>query len=133
MVPERIDTAVGDSLLGGAGGTGSGRGPLESKSYSQCLASPAVLRYLDTVKVRTYDRWILPPGVDPNKSVTLRFQIDAAGSALAVAVVKAEDNALGASGVDALRAAAPFPPMPDDARCLARLSIIATFSNPGES
>ncbi|MBW2361127.1 MAG: TonB C-terminal domain-containing protein [Deltaproteobacteria bacterium] len=125
-----ISTAVGDGLLGGAGGTGSGRGPLVATSSKACLATPAVQRYMDSIQRKTLDRWILPPGVAPGHDVTLRFQIDPAGSAISVSMVKASDNALGASCVDALRAAAPFPPMPDDARCLARLPIIATFTNP---
>ena len=39
-------------------------------------------------------------------------------------------NAMGASAVDALRAASPFPPMPDQVRCLSQHSLIGTFSNP---
>ena len=66
-----------------------------------------------------------------DQNVTLRFELDVAGSATRVSVVRASDNALGASGIDALRAAAPFPPMPEEARCLARIPIKATFSNPG--
>ncbi|TDJ12037.1 MAG: TonB C-terminal domain-containing protein, partial [Deltaproteobacteria bacterium] len=101
-----------------------------SQSAGQCLGKPAVQHYLDKVQVRTLDRWILPPGIDAGQNVTLRFQLDVAGSAMSVSLVKATDNALGASAVDALRSAAPFPPMPDEARCLARVPITATFSNP---
>ena len=86
--------------------------------------------YLDEIRQRTYERWVLPPGVDAGRKVTLRFHLDVAGSASKVSIVKAEDNALGASAVDALRAAAPFPPMPEDARCLASRPIVGTFSNP---
>ena len=56
-----------------------------------------------------------------------------AGSASKVSLVKADDNALGVSAIDALRSASPFPPIPDSARCLARVPITATFSNPGAS
>jgi TonB family protein len=73
---------------------------------------------------------VLPPGVQANQRVTLRFKLDVAGSATSVSLVKASDNALGASAVDALRAAAPFPPMPTAARCLGLVPITATFSNP---
>jgi len=66
-------------------------------------------------------------------TVTLKFRLDVAGSASRVALVRATDNALGASAIDALRAASPFPPLPEDARCLARVPITATFSNPGAS
>lgn len=125
-----IDTAVGDALVGGAGGTGEGRGPAAAKSMQDCLATPAVRRYLDRVQQMTLDRWILPPGVNAGQKVKLRFQIDPAGSALSVSVSSSSDNALGASAVDALRAASPFPPMPDEARCLSRLSVTGTFTNP---
>jgi AcrR family transcriptional regulator len=37
------------------------------------------------------------------------------------------------SAVDALRAASPFPPMPDDVRCLSLVPIVGTFSNPVSS
>jgi TonB family protein len=89
-----------------------------------------VQSYLDEVRRRTYERWVLPPGVDAGRKVTLRFHIDVAGSASKVAIVSAEDNALGASAVDALRAAAPFPPMSEEVRCLAGQRIKGTFSNP---
>lgn len=123
-----VDTQIGDGLLAGntPGGTGTA---IEAKT--DCLRSPAVQSYLSrVVKPRVYERWVLPPGVDAGRKVTLRFHLDIAGSASQVAIVNAEDNALGASAVDALRAAAPFPPMPDDARCLAQRAINATFSNP---
>jgi len=122
-----VDTTIGDGLLAGntPGGTGTA---IESKT--SCLDSPAVKSYLDEIRQRTYERWVLPPGVDAGRKVTLRFHLDVAGSASKVSIVKAEDNALGASAVDALRAAAPFPPMPEDARCLASRPIVGTFSNP---
>jgi len=123
-----VDTTIGEGLLAGntPGGTGTA-----IASKTDCLQSPAVKTYLsEVVKPRVYERWVLPPGVDAGRQVTLRFHLDVAGSASKVAIVKAEDNALGASAVDALRAAAPFPPMPEDARCLAQRAISAIFSNP---
>jgi TonB family protein len=124
-----IDTAVGEGLLRGSGGSGTGLGP-SGVTDQECIAKPEVARYLEGVKQKTLERWILPPGVGADKEVKLRFQLDAAGSATNVSVVRASDNALGASAVDALRAAAPFPPMPDSARCLSRVPIVATFTNP---
>ena len=126
-----IDTAVGDGNLRGSGGDGSSvlaGGGAESEAV--CMAKAEVRHYLDEVQQRTVARWVLPPGVPVGESVTLRFKLDVAGSATSVSVVKATHNALGASAVDALRAAAPFPPMPATARCLGRLLIIGTFSNP---
>lgn len=122
-----VDTAIGDGLLAGntPGGTGTA---VDSKT--SCWNRPAVQSYLGEVERRTLERWVLPPGVDAGRKVTLRFQLDVAGSTSKVSIVKAEDNALGASAVDALRAAAPFPPMPEEARCLASAPIVGTFSNP---
>jgi len=122
-----IDTAVGDGVLRGSGGTGTS---VMTQTASECLDRPEVRAYLDQVQKRTLDRWILPPGIKADNKVTLRFQLDVAGSAISVSLVGASDNALGASAVDALNAAAPFPPLPDRVRCLARVPITATFSNP---
>lgn len=122
-----IDTAVGEGLLRGSGGSGSS---VTAASATQCFQKPEVKSYLDTVQNRTLDRWILPPGVSADQNVTLRFKLDVAGSASSVSLVRASDNALGASAVDALNAASPFPPMPEAARCLVQVPITATFSNP---
>ncbi len=121
-----VDTAIGEGLL--AGNTPGAAG--SSAANPACLGLPAVQSYLDEVRKRTYERWVLPPGVDAGRKVTLRFHLDVAGSASSVSIVSAEDNALGASAVDALRAAAPFPPMPEEVRCLAGQRIKGTFSNP---
>ena len=124
-----VDTAVGEGLVtGGSGGSGTG-----TSNSIQCFGLPAVQTYLSSVEMRTIDRWSLPPGVGPNQRVTLKFRLDVAGSASKVSLVKADDNALGISAIDALRSASPFPPIPDSARCLARVPITATFSNPGAS
>jgi TonB family protein len=101
-----------------------------SGTASECLGRAEVRQYLDEVEARTISRWVLPPGVKADQKVTLQFKLDVAGSATSVSLKKASDNALGASAVDALRAAAPFPPMPDAARCLAQVPITATFTNP---
>jgi TonB family protein len=124
-----INTQVGDGLLRGSGGSGSSV-KTGTTTATECFGKPVVRSYLDNVQQRTLDRWILPPGVQADQQVTLRFKLDVAGSATSVSLLKASDNALGASAVDALRAAAPFPAMPDEARCLARVPITATFSNP---
>jgi TonB family protein len=124
-----VDTAVGEGLRAGPGG-GDGTG---TASAISCFGLPAVVSYLGSIQDRTLDRWALPPGVRADQQVTLKFRLDVAGSASRVALVRADDNALGASAIDALRAASPFPPLPEAARCLARVPITATFSNPGAS
>jgi TonB family protein len=123
-----VDTAVGDGFLRGSDGGSPSGASIVSKTA--CMQRPEVRSYLSSVKDRTLARWVLPPGVDPDKEVTLRFRLDSAGSASNVSVVRTEDNALGASAVDALRAASPFPPMTDEVRCLTQVPIVGTFSNP---
>jgi hypothetical protein len=122
-----VDTAIGEGLIAGntPGGTGTSTEPEKS-----CLGRPAVKSYLADIESRTMQRWVLPPGVDADRKVTLRLQLDVAGSASRVSTASAEDNALAASAIDALRAASPFPPMSEEVRCLAGRGIIATFSNP---
>ena len=121
-----VDTSIGDGLLRGSG-DGDGTSVV---SKSACMARPEVQTYLGTVKTRIYGRWVLPPGVGADQKVTLRFRLDAAGSASNVSVMRTGDNSLGASAVDAIRTASPFPPMPDTVRCLTRVPIVGTFSNP---
>jgi TonB family protein len=120
-----VDTQVGEGMLRGSGGTGE-----SVVSETACFEKPEVKAYLSQVQARTLERWVLPPSVEADQKVTLRFKLDVAGSASNVSLVRASDNALGLSAVDALRSASPFPAMPDAARCLVRVPITATFSNP---
>jgi len=123
----RVDTSVGEGYIrGGSGGTGT-----STASAASCFGLPAVQSYLGGVERRTLERWKLPPGINPDQRITLKFRVDVAGSTSKISLVSADDNALGASAIDALRSASPFPPVPDAARCLSRVPITATFSNPG--
>src|SRR5262249_38905391 len=122
-----VDTAIGDGLLAGntPGGTGA-----ETAANPSCLKLPAVQSYLDEVRKRTYERWVLPPGVAAGRKVSLRSPADVAGPAPRVSIVSAEHNARGAGAAAARRAAAPSPPMTEEVRCLAGQRIKGTFSNP---
>jgi hypothetical protein len=120
-----VDTAVGEGNLSGPGGTGTGL--LPDGAGEDCNERPEVQEYLGVLYQRIYSRWTLPYGIE-NKRVTLRFEIDVAGSASRIQLVKG-DNAIGASAVDAMRASSPFPPIPDRARCLANKHITATFTS----
>jgi TonB family protein len=121
-----VDTAIGEGNLGGpGGGTGSGLQP--EGTATDCINRPEVQAYLDLLNQRIYSRWTLPYGVE-NKRVTLRFEIDVAGSTSSIQLVQG-DNAIGASAIDAMRASSPFPPMPDRVRCLANRHVTATFTS----
>ncbi len=121
-----LETAVGDAYLRGPGGSGSGLTAASAEPNRSCLARPEVGSYLELVKQRTVKLWKLPIAT-PNSSVVLSFQLDVAGSPSRIQVLRADDNALGVSAIDAMRAAAPFPPLPDPARCIADLPITGTF------
>ncbi len=123
-----VDTAIGQGLMDGSGGTGRG-----GVAMGDCYKLPEVLQYLESVKVRTLARWVLPPNIPANQEVALRFRIDPAGTATRVDVVRTENQALGQSAVDALKNASPFPAMSGRARCLSREPIVATFRNPNAS
>lgn len=122
----QVNWAVGDGARG-RGGDGIGEGGV---SFDQCMARAAVQSYMSRVKLRIMDRWVLPPNVDGNQAVTLKFSIDPAGTATRVDVVRAPDAGLGESAVRAMRSASPFEAMPSDVRCLANAMIQGTFRNP---
>ena len=120
-----VETAVGEEYLSGPGGTGTGL--LPDGAGTDCTKRPEVQAYLDLMYQRIYPRWSLPYGIE-NKQVTLRFEIDVAGSTSSIQLVQG-DNAIGASAIDAMRASSPFPPMPDRVRCLANRPVTATFTS----
>lgn len=121
-----VNTRVGEGFLRGGGGSGQG------VSFDECFQRPEVKAYLEQIKGRTYARWALPPGVEANQEVRIAFAVDAGGSALDVKLVAAQDRTLGASAVDALRSASPFPPMREPVRCIAHHPMVFIFRNPVE-
>ncbi len=120
-----VNTAVGEGLTEGSGGTGQG-----GVSFGECFDRAEVKEYWGSVERRMYARWVLPPDVPSDQQVRMRFQLDAAGSAHRVQLIPGGDPRLGQSAVDALRSAAPFPPMSDRVRCLSGAPIVGTFRNP---
>ena len=120
-----VETAIGEEYLSGPGGTGTGL--LPDGAATDCTKRPKVQEYLDLMYQRIYSRWSLPYGIE-NKRVTLRFEIDVAGSTSSIQLVQG-DNAIGASAIDAMRASSPFPPMDDRVRCLANRPVTATFTS----
>ncbi len=120
-----VNTRVGNSNLKGPGGTGTVLGGGDTN----CDTRPEVLAYMDQIKNRTLARWATSGSTPAGRvRAKLRFQIDVGGSASRVEMVSADDTRVGASVVDALRAASPFPPMTDRVRCLADSQLTATFT-----
>ena len=127
VVVADVNTQVGQGhMQGGTGGTGTGTGG----GNMECFQRPVVRHYLEAIQSRMISRWILPTGVDSNQSVSLSFTLGPEGSARQVKLVATKDSRLGQSALEALRSAAPFPPIPADARCMANRPINGTFRNP---
>jgi hypothetical protein len=120
-----VNTRVGQSNLKGPGGTGTVLGGGDTN----CDTRPEVRAYMDQIKNRTLARWATSGSTPAGRvRAKLRFQIDVGGSASRVEMIAADDARVGASVVDALRAASPFPPMTDRVRCLANSQLTATFT-----
>jgi TonB family protein len=117
-----VNTRVGQGFLRGDGGSGSGG------VASDCLSRPEVLAYTEQIRTRVYARWVVPPDVPRNQQVKLRFVLEPGGSLTKVEVLQASDRGLGANAMEALRAASPFPPMPERVRCLAAHNLTGTWS-----
>ena len=130
-----VDTGLSAEWSGtgrqGAGGGGGGAGGAGTATGSvPCLESAYVQRYLEAVRDRTNQHWIVPEGVAPNAQVKLRFALDDAGMASHIETLDAEEDLLARSAETALRWAAPFPPMDDHNRCLSADRIRLTFTVP---
>jgi hypothetical protein len=118
------NTAVGQGNL-----RGTGEGTTLGGDSSDCDARPEVKAYMAQIKERTVSRWTPPPDAPNGQSqATLRWQLDVGGSASSVELLSARDKKVGATVVDALRSASPFPPMSDRVRCLAERRVIGTFT-----
>jgi hypothetical protein len=125
-VQAQVNWAVGP---GGRGRGGDGLGEA-GVSFEACTSRPEVQAYLSRIRTRVLSRWVLPPDVDANQSITLRFTLDPAGTANHVEFVSTPSPILGESAVKAMRSASPFDPMAGRVRCLANNPIQATFRNP---
>jgi len=118
------NTAVGQGNL-----RGTGEGTTLGGDTSDCDARPEVKAYQAIVESRTKARWVAPPDAPGGVvKATLRWQLDVGGSVASVKLVSAKDPKVGASVVDALRSASPFPPMNDRVRCLAGRAITGIFT-----
>jgi len=104
-----------------------------SDPAGDCFARAEVKKYLIQIQEQTLTHWTLPPGIDPDQSVTMKFRIDDTGRTSDVSIVESENAALGTSAVAALQRASPFSPLPEGAACLATVPITGTFANPAST
>ncbi len=127
--PDGARVASANTNVGQGNLRGSGEGTTLGGDTSDCDARPEVRAYMSQLKERTLSRWAPPPDAPGGTSqATLRWQLDVGGSASSVELLSARDKKVGATVVDALRSASPFPPMNDRVRCLAERRVTGTFS-----
>lgn len=119
-----VNTRVGEGNLRGPGGQGTTLGG----GAPDCDSRPEVKAYMESIRQRTLSRWAAPPDTPAGGRATLAWNLDVGGSATRVQLVSAPSPKIGASVVDALRSASPFPPMSERVRCLAERRITGTFT-----
>jgi outer membrane biosynthesis protein TonB len=127
--PDGPRVASANTAVGQGNMRGTGEGTTLGGNTSDCDARPEVKAYTKLVESRTYARWVAPPDAPGGVTkATLRWQLDVGGSVASVKLVSSKDAKIGASVVDALRSASPFPPMSDRVRCLAGRGITGIFT-----
>ncbi len=95
-----------------------------------CLQSAYVVRYQNLIDERTTSRFEIPYGASPDDFVRVRIAVDQSGSLVTLETVEASDDSFASNAIDALRSAAPFPPLSDNNRCLTEKTFILTFNYP---
>ena len=123
-----VNTRVGQGFMRGDGGNGTGGDG--GGNFDDCVKRPEVQNYLEQIRTRMYQRWMLPNDAPSGQKVLLSFTLDASGSVMNAALKSASDPSIGQTAVDALRSAAPFAAMPERVRCLARHGMTGTFTVP---
>ncbi|MBS1106253.1 MAG: hypothetical protein H6Q91_1755 [Deltaproteobacteria bacterium] len=127
--PDGARVASANTRVGTGNLRGSGDGTTLGGDTSDCDARPEVRAYMAQIRERTLSRWAPPPDAPMGQTqATLSWQLDVGGSASSVQLISARDKKVGATVVDALRSASPFPPMNDRVRCLAERRVKGTFS-----
>ena len=97
-------------------------------SAQECLGRQAVIRYVDHLYERVYERWDPPPGVRPGVvEVAIRFTLARDGSVESAEPVRNEDPKLWQSALTAMQWAQPFGELPPGAECLEGTKFRATF------
>lgn len=97
-----------------------------------CMTLPAVRLYLESVRKAVSAKWELPEGSAGHRTM-LRVMLDGNGGILSSSIVGAPRDRVNQAVLHALNDAAPFGPIPDEARCLDHGNITVTFVVPEES
>ena len=93
-----------------------------------CVDRPESRTYVAAVKERAYGRWTAAD--EPGASAVIAFRLDEHGVILSAEVRTKTSEAAAQSASEALASGAPYGEMPPEARCLARMKLIARFEAP---
>jgi len=115
----------GSGLAGGGTGFGSGGG---SATGLKGLPSADYNQYLNQLKKRVESVWKYPEGVAGVQRVAVLFTLDKAGRLVRSEVLDSTDARLNASAVEAMKRAAPFPPIPESLKDLANTPLRMQFT-----
>jgi TonB family protein len=115
----------GSGLAGNGTGAGSGGG---STTGLKGLSSADYNQYLSQLKKRVESVWKYPDGVAGVQKVALLFTLDKAGRLVRSEVLDSTDARLNASAVEAMKRAAPFPPIPESLKDLANTPLRMQFT-----
>ena len=115
----------GTGLTGGGTGTGTGGG---SATGLRGLSGADYNEYLTQLKKRVQSVWKYPDGVSGVQKVAILFTLDRAGRLVHSEVLESTDARMNASAVEAMKRAAPFPPIPDLLKDLANTPLRMQFT-----
>ena len=115
----------GTGLTGGGTGVGTGGG---SATGLRGLSGADYNQYLSQLKKRVQSVWKYPEGVSGVQKVAILFTLDRAGRLVKSEVLESTDARLNASAVEAMKRAAPFPPIPDSLKDLANTPLRMQFT-----
>lgn len=104
-----------------------GRGQSSRRTGQSSLERADVGAYLKMIQERVEAVWRYPSGVRGLHRVNFSIVLDRAGTLVSVRVLDSSDAGLNSSATDAVRLAAPFPPMPQDLQWLAGQPISLRF------
>ncbi|MEX0803918.1 MAG: TonB C-terminal domain-containing protein [Candidatus Binatia bacterium] len=83
-----------------------------SQPQGSAISSPDFAPYLKMIETRVKSVWKYPPGLTGIHRLNIVFVLDKSGNLMRAEIVDTSDPRLNTSAVQAIRMAAPFPPIP---------------------
>lgn len=118
-------SSSGTGIAGGGTGTGVGGG---STTGLKGIPAADFNNYFNQLKRRVESVWKFPDGVSGLQKVGVVFTIDRSGRLIKADVLESSDPRLNAGAMEAMKKAAPFPPIPDSLKDLANEPLRMQFT-----